>query len=124
MSESDGYLRTRTGAGAGIVGRCGRFAVVYSIVPVPGSPASRQCEGRCHMSFMDTLKGKLGMSKDKAGDYAREHPDKVDSGIEKGGQTADSRTGGKHSDQIDTGVDKAKGAVDDYGNQGGGQGSA
>lgn len=76
------------------------------------------------MSFMDTLKGKLGMSKDKAGDLAREHGDRIDSGIEKSGQAADSRTGGKYGEQIDTGVDKAKGAVDDYGNQGGGQGSA
>jgi hypothetical protein len=76
------------------------------------------------MSFMDTLKGKLGMSKDKAGDLAREHGDKIDSGIEKAGRAADSKTGGKYSDRIDTGVDKAKGAVDDYGDQGGGQGPA
>jgi antitoxin protein of toxin-antitoxin system len=76
------------------------------------------------MSFMDTLKSKLGMSKDKAGDLAREHGDKTDSGIEKTGQAADSRTDGKYGEQIDTGVDKAKGAVDDYGNQSGGQGTA
>ncbi|WP_225847404.1 antitoxin [Streptomyces sp. HPF1205] len=75
------------------------------------------------MSFMDTLKGKLGMSKDKAGDLAREHGDKIDSGIDKAGQAADSRTGGKYGQQIDRGADRAKGAVDDYGNQGGGQGS-
>jgi hypothetical protein len=76
------------------------------------------------MSFMDTLKDKLGMSKDKAGDLARDHGDKIDSGIDKAGRAADSKTGGKYSDRIDSGADKAKGAVDDYGKQGGGQGPA
>lgn len=76
------------------------------------------------MSFMDTLKGKLGMSKGKAQDVAREHGDKIDAGMDKAGRTADERTGGRYGEQIDTGVDKAKGAMDDYGNQGGGQGSA
>ncbi|MBM9507178.1 antitoxin [Actinacidiphila acididurans] len=76
------------------------------------------------MSFMDTLKGKLGMSKDKAADTAREHDDQIDSGIDRGAQSADSKTGGKHSDQIDSGADKAKGSMDDFGNQGGGEGSS
>lgn len=70
------------------------------------------------MSFMDTLKGKLGMSKDKAGDLAQQHGDKVDQGLDKAGETADSKTGGKHGDQIDSGVDKAKDAVQDYGDKG------
>jgi hypothetical protein len=90
----------------------------------PPASSAGEVEGRCPMSFMDTLKGKLGMSKDKAGDVAREHGDKIDTGIDKAGRAADDRTGGKYSDKIDTGTDKAKGAVDDYGNQGGGQGSA
>jgi VIT1/CCC1 family predicted Fe2+/Mn2+ transporter len=77
-------------------------------------------EGRCQMSFMDTLKEKLGMSKGKADDMTREHGDKVDQGIDKAGQAADSRTGGKHSSQIDSGADKAKDAAHDYGEQGGG----
>ena len=70
------------------------------------------------MSFMDTLKGKLGMSKDKAGDLGQQHGDKVDQGLDKTGETADSKTGGKHGDQIDSGVDKAKDAVQDYGDKG------
>jgi VIT1/CCC1 family predicted Fe2+/Mn2+ transporter len=77
-------------------------------------------EGRCQMSFMDTLKEKLGMSKGKADDMMREHPDKVDQGIDKAGQTADSKTGGKHTSQIDSGTDKAKDATHNYGDQGGG----
>jgi antitoxin protein of toxin-antitoxin system len=64
-------------------------------------------EGRCQMSFMDTLKDKLGLAKEKA----RQHPDQVDSGIDKASQTADSKTGGKYSDKIDTGGDKAKDAM-------------
>ncbi|MEE4545508.1 antitoxin [Streptomyces sp. V4-01] len=72
------------------------------------------------MSFMDTLKDKLGMSKGKADDMMREHGDKVDQGVDKAGQAADSRTGGKYSSQIDTGEDKAKDAARNYGDQGGG----
>jgi MT0933-like antitoxin protein len=71
------------------------------------------------MSFMDTLKGKLGMSKEKAADLASKHGDKVDSGVDKAGRAVDDRTGGKYSDRIDSGVDKAKGAVDDRGDKGG-----
>ncbi|UWE11830.1 antitoxin [Actinacidiphila bryophytorum] len=75
------------------------------------------------MSFMDTIKDKLGLAKDKAGDMARQHPDKVDSGIDKAAQTADSKTGGKYSDKIDTGSDKAKDAMGKLGDKSGGQDS-
>jgi len=79
-------------------------------------------KGRCQMSFMDTLRDKLGMSKDKAGDMMRQHGDKVDQGLDKAGQAADSKTGGKYSSQVDSGVDKAKDAAHNYGEQqGGGQ---
>lgn len=71
------------------------------------------------MSFMDTLKDKLGLAKGKAGDYAQQHPDKVDSGVDKAAQTADSRTGSKHTGQINTGADKAKGAAGKLGDKGG-----
>jgi hypothetical protein len=71
------------------------------------------------MSFMDTLKDKLGMAKGKAGDMAEQHPDKVDSGSDKSSQTADPKTGGKHSDRIDTGADKARDAMGNRGDQGG-----
>ncbi|SHN25484.1 antitoxin [Actinacidiphila paucisporea] len=73
------------------------------------------------MSFMDTLKDKLGLAKDKAGDMARQHPDKVDSGIDKAARTADSKTGGKYSEKIDTGADKARDAADKLGGEGGGR---
>jgi len=44
---------------------------------------------------------------DKAQDFAEQHDDKVDQGLEKAGDAADQRTGG-HSDQIDRGVDFAQ----------------
>ncbi|SEN38555.1 antitoxin [Actinacidiphila rubida] len=72
------------------------------------------------MSFMDTLKDKLGMSKAKTDDMMRQHGDKVDQGIDKAGQAVDSKTGGKHSDQVQTGVDKTKDAAHKYGEQDGG----
>ena len=72
------------------------------------------------MSFMTTLKEKLGMSKDKADDLARQHGDKIDQGLDKAGDTMDKKTGGKYGDKIDSGVEKAKGAVDDYGKKGDG----
>ncbi len=43
---------------------------------------------------------------DKAKGAAEDHPDKVDSGVEKGGDFADEKTGGKHTDQIDKGEDQ------------------
>lgn len=43
---------------------------------------------------------------DKAKDAAEDHPDQVDSGIEKGGDFADDKTGGKHTDKIDKGEDQ------------------
>jgi hypothetical protein len=49
------------------------------------------------MGFMDKLKNLAG-----------KHDDKVDQGMEKGGDKLDERTGGKHSDQIDKGVDEGQ----------------
>ncbi|PWU47260.1 hypothetical protein DLE60_13000 [Micromonospora globispora] len=45
---------------------------------------------------------------DKAKDFADQHDKQVDQGIEKGGDMADQRTGGKHDEQIDKGVDMAQ----------------
>jgi MT0933-like antitoxin protein len=70
------------------------------------------------MSFMDTLKDKLGMSKDKAGDLAHQHEDKTDQGPDKAGHAADSKTGGTYSGQTDSGMDRAQDAVRDHGNKG------
>ena len=61
------------------------------------------------MGFMDSLKERFA-NKDKAQDAARQHGDKIDDGIDRGGKMADDRTGGKHGDQINSGTDKAKDA--------------
>lgn len=45
---------------------------------------------------------------DKAKDFANKHDKQVDRGLEKGGEMADKRTGGKHDDQIDKAVDRAQ----------------
>ncbi|NUS17329.1 MAG: antitoxin [Streptomyces sp.] len=70
------------------------------------------------MSFMDTLKDKFGLAKDKAGGLARQHGDKVESGIDKAAQVADSTTRGKYSDKISAGADKAKNAAQNLGSKG------
>ncbi|WP_328470207.1 antitoxin [Streptomyces sp. NBC_00448] len=70
------------------------------------------------MSFMDSLKGKIGVSKDKAADLAKQHGDKIQQGLDKAAKTVDSKTGGKYSNQINSGVGKAKDAVKGYGDKG------
>ena len=45
---------------------------------------------------------------DKAQDMAEQHDDKVDQGLEKAGDVADQKTGGKYDQQIDKGVDAAQ----------------
>ncbi|MFC7710830.1 MULTISPECIES: antitoxin [Micromonospora] len=45
---------------------------------------------------------------DKAKDVADKHDKQVDQGMEKAGDMADKRTGGKYDDQIDKGVDQAQ----------------
>lgn len=37
----------------------------------------------------------------KAKDFARQHPDKTEQGLDKLGEIADQKTGGKYSGQID-----------------------
>lgn len=53
--------------------------------------------------------------RDKAEDAAAEHPDQVDEGIEKAGDFADDKTGGKYSDQVDRGQEKAGDYVEGLG---------
>lgn len=63
----------------------------------------------------------LGEYADKAKEFADQHPDQVDQGMEKAGDAADQKTGGRFGDQIDQGEQRAE----DYlgtGGQGGGQG--
>jgi hypothetical protein len=55
-----------------------------------------------------SLGDKFDEAKDKAEDEARQHPDQADKGIEKAGQFADDKTGGKHGEQIDKGEDALK----------------
>jgi hypothetical protein len=51
----------------------------------------------------------IGDIVNKAKDLAADHPDQVDSGIDKAGDAVDGRTGGQHASQ----VDKAQEAVKD-----------
>jgi antitoxin protein of toxin-antitoxin system len=50
----------------------------------------------------------MGGFLDKAKDAAEQHDDKVDQGLEKAGDAADQKTGGKYDDKIDKGVDAAQ----------------
>ncbi|HZX03277.1 antitoxin [Kribbella sp.] len=54
--------------------------------------------------------------KDKAEELAKEHPDQVNEGLEKAGDFANEKTGGKFGDQIEQGENYAR---DQFG---GGQG--
>ncbi len=51
---------------------------------------------------------------DKAKDLAGEHSDKIDQGIEKGGDMLDEKTGGKYADKVDKGQEFAGDKVGDY----------
>ncbi|WP_110240847.1 antitoxin [Nocardioides gilvus] len=57
------------------------------------------------MGFMDKAKAKLTDAVDKNGD-------KIGGALDKAGDLADTRTGGKHTSKIDQGVKKAKDALD------------
>ncbi|MDG4760633.1 antitoxin [Micromonospora sp. WMMD710] len=50
----------------------------------------------------------MGDFMDKAKDVADKHDKQVDQGLDKAGDMADKRTGGKYDDQIDKGVDQAQ----------------
>ena len=50
----------------------------------------------------------MGGFLDKAKDMADQHDDKVDQGLDKAGDFADQKTGGKYDQQIDKGVDQAQ----------------
>ncbi|MEU1123562.1 antitoxin [Streptomyces sp. NPDC005899] len=67
------------------------------------------------MGFLDNLKAKLAPAKDKVGDLAQQHGDKIDQGLDKAARTVDQRTKGKYSDKITSGTQKAKEAVDRLG---------
>lgn len=71
------------------------------------------------MGFLDKLKGKGGLA-DKAVDFAKEHDDQVDQGIDKAADAVDRATQGKYSDKIDDVAEKAKDAYEEPGQSGGG----
>ncbi|MCP3939515.1 MAG: antitoxin [Actinomycetia bacterium] len=50
---------------------------------------------------------------DKAKDLAGENADKVDDALDKAGEMADDKTGGKYTDEIETAVEKAKDVLGD-----------
>lgn len=56
------------------------------------------------MSFMDTLKGLVDKGKHLAG----QHPDQVDQTIDKAGDIANEKTGGKYAGHVDKAQDAAK----------------
>ena len=45
---------------------------------------------------------------DKAKQFADDNPDKVNQGIDKGGDASDERTGGKHAEHVDKAQDAAR----------------
>jgi hypothetical protein len=45
---------------------------------------------------------------DKAKGFADDHDKQIDQGLEKAGDQAEERTGGKYDSQIDKGVDEAQ----------------
>jgi hypothetical protein len=55
--------------------------------------------------------------KNKAKDLIGEHGDKVDRGVERAGQIADEKTGGKHGEHIDKGEEKIKEGLRKFGGQ-------
>jgi hypothetical protein len=50
----------------------------------------------------------MGGFMDKAKDVADQHDEQVDQALDKGGDAADQKTGGKYDQQIDRGVDTAQ----------------
>ncbi|HEV7657470.1 MAG TPA: antitoxin [Mycobacteriales bacterium] len=50
----------------------------------------------------------MGGFMDKAEDMADKHDEQVDQGLDKAGDVADQKTGGKHDELIDKGVDAAQ----------------
>lgn len=54
----------------------------------------------------------MGGFMDKAKEFADQHDEQVDQGMEKAGDFADEKTGGKYDEQIDRGVDTAQERTD------------
>ncbi|KUG53755.1 hypothetical protein AVL62_03045 [Serinicoccus chungangensis] len=52
---------------------------------------------------------------DKAKDLAGQHDEKVDQGVEKGGDLVDDKTGGQYSEQVDKAQNFANDRADQFG---------
>ena len=50
----------------------------------------------------------MGGFMDKAKEFADQHDEQVDQGMERAGDFADEKTGGKYGEQVDRGVDAAQ----------------
>ena len=55
--------------------------------------------------------------KDKATEAVDEHGDKIGEGLDKAGEFADEKTGGKYGDKIDQGTDMARDQLDNLDGQ-------
>ena len=64
------------------------------------------------MGFLDKLKKTAKQAQDKAEDFAAEHSEQIEKGIDAAAKFADKRTKGKHGDKIQSGAEKAKQLVD------------
>ncbi|MGK5547131.1 antitoxin [Streptomyces sp. URMC 127] len=76
------------------------------------------------MGLLDTLKTKLAPAKEKIGDLAQQHGDKIEQGLEKAAKVVDEKTKGKYSSQIRTGTGKAKDAIERLAEHEGGKGGS
>lgn len=61
------------------------------------------------MGIMDSIKGAFGNNEDgaldKAKDLANQHEERIDAGVEKGGDVIDDKTGDRFEDQVNMGQD-------------------
>ncbi|MCH0540933.1 antitoxin [Streptomyces sp. MUM 203J] len=66
------------------------------------------------MGILDTLKTKLAPAKDKVSDFAHQHGDQFEHGIDRAARMVDRTTKGRYSDKIESGTGKAKHAYDRF----------
>lgn len=101
-----------------VLGGSAMGGVVGAVASVVGLPTYGGREGDAReMGLMD----KFDEMKEKAKDQLGKHSDKTDDSVEKVGDKADEKTGGKYSDKVDKGRDMAKERLRNQGQQGGGQ---
>lgn len=67
------------------------------------------------MGLLDKFRGRTDALKDKAGDIAHDHGDKIGEGLDKAGGAVNKATRGRFEDKIDKATGKAKEGVDKLG---------